>query len=230
MNKRKILKRSAAVLASLALAVGLAATQLSADAASNAYAPLPLPTNSVGAGQLAPNSVGYLDWGSALRGEWNANKAKLNAVQVTANDAKNMAEDALAKPDKGTEAVTKEFAPATVDKIGGKFADNATLIGTVTLPKGTLKVDVDGFWTTLDVGPAGTRPQLALRGTDVSVTIFPGEASPAKSRELTGHATKKVVLSADTEVKVYAFGYNDDQSANGGGRLSVAASIVATYL
>lgn len=130
---------------------------------------------------------------------------------------------------KGSEAFSKEFAFTTVDKIGGKFSDNATLIGTITLPKGTLKVDFDGFWTTLATGPEGTRPQLALRGTDVSVTIFPGEASPLKDRELSGHATKKVTLAADTEVKVYAFGYNDDQSANGAGRLSVATSILATY-
>jgi hypothetical protein len=91
-------------------------------------------------------------------------------------------------------------------------------------------VDADGFWTTLAAGPTGTRPQLALRDTaghDLG-TIFPGEVSPLKDREITGHSTKVVVLSEATTVKVYAFGYNDDTSAAGAGRLQVTASVVAT--
>ena len=129
---------------------------------------------------------------------------------------------------KGAVVVDQAFEPATVANIGGKFADKATVVGKVTLPAGKLKVDADGFWTTLAAGPEGTRPQLALRGDGVSVTIFPGEASPLKDRELTGHATAVVNLDAPTEVTVFAFGYNDDTSSAGGGRLQVTASVVAT--
>lgn len=246
----KILKAAAAValLAGL-VAAPSAATAVNADSARAAATVVPsdntvtsakIVDRSIGAGDyglksmygtaLRDNTVPWLALGSQLRGEIRASQTKADNAALKATAAEDKADDALARPDKGTEAFSKDFAQTTVDKIGGPFASNATLIGTITLPKGTLKVDVDGFWTTLAAGPAGTRPQLALRGTDVAVTIFPGEASPTANRELTGHATKKVVLAVDTEVKVYAFGYNDDTSGNGAGRLAVTTSIVATYL
>lgn len=146
-------------------------------------------------------------------------------VQGEKGDAGDPATDV-----KGTIGVNKTFDPTTVAKIGGKFAENATTVGTFEIAAGTWKIDTDGFWTTLAAGPAGTRPQLALRtvdGADLG-TIFPGEASPTSGREITGHATKVVTLDATTTVTVSAFGYNDDTSSAGSGRLQVTASVVAT--
>lgn len=130
---------------------------------------------------------------------------------------------------KGSVVVDKTFDPTVVTKIGGKFVDNATLVGKVTIPKGKVKIDLDGFWITNAVGPEGTRPQLALRAPSLDGgTIFPGEASPAANREITGHDTTTLTLADDTEFNLYAFGYNDDQSGNGAGRLSVVASVTVS--
>lgn len=130
---------------------------------------------------------------------------------------------------KGSVVVDKTFDPIVVAKIGGKFADNATLVGKVTIPKGKVKIDLDGFWITNAAGPEGTRPQLALRAPSLDGgTIFPGEASPAANREITGHDTTTLTLADDTEFNLYAFGYNDDTSGNGAGRLSVVASVTVS--
>lgn len=170
----------------------------------------PLCPRSVGNGQLVDHVV---------------TRNKIPAADVNA-----YLKDTNTPDVKGDVVVNKSFDPATVEKIGGKFADNATVVGKVTIPAGAWKIDADGFWTTLAAGPDGTRPQLALRdaaGHDLG-TIFPGEASPAKDREITGHSTKVATFATDTTVTVYAFGYNDDASAAGAGRLQVTASVVAT--
>lgn len=206
INTRNI---AAASVASLGLLVGgiafANASAVKPDCKTLSY---PLCPRSVAAGQVVDNSI--------------------PATKITPADRAKFLKDDNTPDVKGDITVNKTFNPTTVEKIGGRFADNATLVGEVTIPAGTSKVDADGFWTTLAAGPAGTRPQLALRGDGVSVTIFPGEASPAKDRELTGHATQVVTLDAATVVKVYAFGYNDDTSAAGAGRLQVTASVVAT--
>lgn len=132
---------------------------------------------------------------------------------------------------KGSVVVDKTFDPTVVVNIGGTFSTKATLVGKVTLPAGKLKIDADGFWTTNATGPAGTRVQLALRAPSLDLgTIFPGDLSTAKDREITGHSTKVVTLTEATEVSVWAFGYNDDTSANGGGRAVVTASVVASVV
>jgi hypothetical protein len=231
----KLIKTVAVAAVALGLITLPSAAQASnpepvASAKAVEYATYPLKKAVVGNGQMSKNAVDWLQLGAQARAHIVALENKAKAAEARAVAAENKADDALARPDKGTEAASKSFDQATVEKIGGPFAANATLVGTITLPKGTLKVDADGFWTTLAAGPNGTRPQLALRGTGVSVTIFPGEASTAKDRELTGHATKKVVLTEATEVKVYAFGYNDDTSDAGAGRLAVTVDILATYL
>ena len=242
MNKITKFLTVALLAAATVLVATSPATAVNADSARATAAVVPS-DNTVTSAKIVDRSIGSMDYGlntifgSAIRDN-TIPAAKIGAdfrnqvatATAKATAAENKADDALARPDKGTEAASKEFAPAVVEKIGGPFAQNATLIGKFTLPKGTLKIDVDGFWTTLESGPAGTRPQLALRSDEVAVTIFPGEVSPLKDRELTGHATRKAVLTEDTEVSVYAFGYNDDQSANGGGRLAVTVSILATYL
>lgn len=170
----------------------------------------PLCPRSVAAGQVVDNS--------------------LPASKIVSSDRAAFLKDTNTPDVKGDVVVNKTFDPTTVAKIGGRFADNATQVGTVMIPAGTWKIDSDGFWTTLLTGPAGTRPELALRttaGADLG-TIFPGEVSPTGGRELTGHATKVITLDTDTTVIVYAFGYNDDTSAAGANRLQVTASVVAT--
>jgi hypothetical protein len=119
--------------------------------------------------------------------------------------------------------------------IGGSFKANKTdLSCALTVPAGRWKLDLSAFFHTTAAGPEGTRPQMAARvgssatafGDDYG-TVFPGTAATIADREITGSATKVVTVTAPTEVKLYAFGYNDDTSANGGGRIEASADFTA---
>jgi hypothetical protein len=118
--------------------------------------------------------------------------------------------------------------PKVVEKVGGSFTTNATVIGTFKLAKGSWLLPVSARFDRTATGPAdGNRPQLAIRynGTKDAATVMGQELSPLKGRELTGADNKVVVLDSETTFTVTGFGYNDDTSAAGGGTFTAGAEI-----
>jgi hypothetical protein len=95
-------------------------------------------------------------------------------------------------------------------------------------------INTSAFFACTAAGPAGTRPQPALRvgATDTAFgddygAILGAEISPAKDRELTGSTVK---VTASTTVEVFAFGYNDDACSAGSGDITAADDVVAVQV
>ena len=115
-------------------------------------------------------------------------------------------------------------APTTIDT-GGSFTQRATELGTLELTAGTYIVNGYGFFDTVNTAtPRGDTPrlQLALRGPAVEGnpfgadygTCFTGAFAPEPAdREATCTTIRTVTLSADTTVRVMAFGYHGDNGA-----------------
>lgn len=224
------------VVPSTAVAVN---TEPTASAKTVTYATLPLPTNSVGAGQLSPNSVGWLDFGSSARSEWSSMK-----VRIT--NAENKADDALARPDYGSLTTTTALAPKVIENLGGKYFgddvnsaadDRYTVIGSFSLGKGKWLVNTSVQFTRTAAGIAGTRPQIGLRiGQDQTLagdakwgkslgTVSGAEISPANGRDLFGSAVGSIDLTQPTTVTVYGFGYNDSQGTEGSGQITAQVTV-----
>jgi hypothetical protein len=119
---------------------------------------------------------------------------------------------------------------ATIDKIGGSFATNATKLGSFKLTAGSWNLFFKERFERTVTGAAGTRMQLAIRdgssgedfGTDMGTEI-----SPLKGRELVQSGVSYVTVDGDTTLDVYGFGYNDDQSAAGSGEITGKAQVWA---
>lgn len=129
-----------------------------------------------------------------------------------------------------------DIPETAIAKIGGPFLDNATLLGSVDLPAGTWMVNTSAVFTRIASGASGatgTRPQLALRynatqGNPYGLsagTLMGTEISPTMSRELTTSAVETITVTQPTQMSVFGFGYNDDQSAAGGGQITAKARI-----
>ncbi len=144
---------------------------------------------------------------------------------------------AFLKDSNGKLGVSKTFDPVVIAHIGGSFKTGKTKVGEFTLPAGTWLINSSAFFARTAAGPAGTRPQLALRvgasdtafGDDYG-TILGAEISPSKDRELTGSTVKIVKVTGPTKVEVFAFGYNDDAGSAGSGDITAAADVVAVQV
>lgn len=119
---------------------------------------------------------------------------------------------------------------ATIDKIGGRFAENRTEVGTFELAPGTYLINGYAMFDRVDDSD-GSSPvlQLAIRGADGSEygTAFTGEFPAKGNLEQTASVTKVITVTKKTEIKVYGFGYNADQSAKGSGNYTVYAQVSA---
>lgn len=120
-----------------------------------------------------------------------------------------------------------DIPETAIAKIGGPFADNATLLGSVDLPAGTWMVNTSVVFSRTISGATGTRPQLALRysGGQNAGTLMGIEISPTAGRELTESAVETIIVTEPTQMSIYGFGYNDDQGAAGGGQITAKAKI-----
>ncbi|WP_350277427.1 hypothetical protein [Kribbella sp. HUAS MG21] len=138
----------------------------------------------------------------------------------------------------GKAGVTATFGPKPIARLGGKYFEGFTTIGTFKLPKGTWLVNTSVTFNRITAGAPGSMPQVGLRigqqspstwGTDVG-TVGGVAISPAKGHDLFGSSVKIVTVDAETTVGVYGFGYNHDQSAAGSGEITAAASVVAVQV
>jgi hypothetical protein len=105
--------------------------------------------------------------------------------------------------------------PVNVALIGGPFATNATLAGSVELPAGKYVVTTDAFFKSNTTTSGNTTLQVATRGVDGSQwgqdlgTGFTGSSPVQANREVTTSTTRVVTLAADTTVEVKVFGYDN---------------------
>lgn len=127
----------------------------------------------------------------------------------------------------------QDIPETAIAKIGGPFLDNATLLGSVDLPAGDWLVNTSAVFTRTTSGATGTRPQMALRYNATQAnpfgesagTLMGVEISPTANRELTESASEYVHITEPTQMSIYGFGYNDDQSAAGSGQITAKARI-----
>jgi hypothetical protein len=125
--------------------------------------------------------------------------------------------------------------PVTIENIGGsfgKFSDHsvrATEVDSFVLPAGTHQLTSNGFFHSTEKTSGLTRLQLALRVDDGTAwgedfgTCFTDAASPLADREATCSTTRVVSVADDTLVKVYAFGYDDNQGSTDSGKFTASA-------
>ncbi|MBP2356616.1 hypothetical protein JOF29_007726 [Kribbella aluminosa] len=142
----------------------------------------------------------------------------------------------------GKAGVSATIKPTVIKTLGGKYFDGFTELGSFKLQKGTWLVNTSVTFNRAAAGAAGSMPQVGLRigqdptaagdakwGTDVG-TVGGVAISPAKGHDLFGSTVKVVMVTAETTVGVYGFGYNQDQGSAGGGEITAAASIVAVQV
>ena len=135
--------------------------------------------------------------------------------------------------------VSSEAAPLPVKDIGGSFgkdpAVRATEIDSVDLKAGKYVLTAEGFFTNNAATSGDTRMQLAVRVQDGSNggwgqdlgTCFTGAISTLADRESHCSSTRVVDLAADASVKVYAFGYADDQGSADSGKVDAKSFVTA---
>lgn len=126
----------------------------------------------------------------------------------------------------------------TITNIGGPFVANSTQLGTLRLHSaGTYQISAYGYFDALDnsATPVSTRLQLAVRGPATTGdpfgqdfgTCFTGVFPQNVDRELTCQSVRTISVSRATTLRVIGFGYNDDQSGNGGGNFTLNADVSA---
>lgn len=139
----------------------------------------------------------------------------------------------------GDLVLTKEFATTTIAKLGGKWFDNKTSVGTFELPAGGPWIIATSVkFTRTANGVAGSRPMVGLRigqaapstwGDDAG-SVGGNDIAPLKNADLFGDDTKVIgPLDTPKTVDVDAFGYNDDQGSAGGGEIETTVRVTVTH-
>lgn len=135
------------------------------------------------------------------------------------------------------EPIYSVSAPTAVTNVGGSFGKapnvRATELGTVNLAAGKYVLTAEGFFINNQATSGGTRMQLAVRVQDGSNdgwgqdlgTCFTGAISPLANRESHCSSTRVVELDQAAEVKVYAFGYADDQGSADSGAVDAKSFV-----
>lgn len=209
-------------------------------------------SNKIAEGGVAGSEVrnGSLT-GSDVRDETEENWRKQAAAKAKAdyqpqlNDLQTQIDEVETTPgedgEDGKDGVVVPVSgqgTATVADVGGtfgKFPDNvrATILDTVDLPAGKYVVTGEGFFINNDATSGQSRMQLALRVEDGSDwgqdlgTCFTGAISPLKNRESHCSSTRVVTLAEDSIVKVFAFGYADDQGSADSGKVNATSFVTA---
>lgn len=126
--------------------------------------------------------------------------------------------------------------PVSIAKIGGRFVENATTVGSFTLQPGTYLLNLNVKFNRPAAAPADepeVQPMLQLLsddGTNEYSTIMGNDIGANAGADLTGSAVRLVTVRAATEMTVKAFGYNEARSSAGGGEVNVeSASVVAVH-
>jgi hypothetical protein len=199
----------------------------SADIKNQSLGSVDLAPNSVGSSELAANSVGSADVKYNSLTGWDILNNDLTGVDVkdgsiTTKDLSDATEATLkgntgenGAPGKdGVIDPVYETSNVNVVKIGGKFADNATIADQFTLSAGKYMISTDALFRSNATTSGNADLQLAVRAADGTVwgqdlgTAFTGDSPVQANREVSVHTTRVVTIPADTTVTVYVFGYD----------------------
>lgn len=138
----------------------------------------------------------------------------------------------------GTSKLVAAYSGVVIEHTGGSWLTRNTKLGSFTLPAGTYTIDTSAIFRRIKVNatdPATvTRPQLALRfnvtstsfGSDVG-TVMGNDISPILEGDLSGSDVRRVQLSSDTTIGVYAFGYQDDRGSSDSGNIEVLRALIS---
>lgn len=213
--------------ASLVTSAGIAdQTIQSRDIAAEGVGASEVRNGSLTGGDMNPNTVKRFLAGERAQVENDGQDEKISSLE-------DRVEVEEAEGDTGAVLGAHLGSAGTViENLGGKFAERATLLDTKTIPAGTYLVNTYAFFDRVDNSqPSSPVLQVAVRGVDGSQwgqdlgTVFTGEFPETGNLEQSASGSRVVTLAADTEVKVYGFGYNADTSANGSGNYTVSADV-----
>lgn len=217
----------------------------------NSVAKVDVGSQAVGTSELQDQSVQSGDISEGGVGASEVRNGSLTGTDMNPNTVQRFLEKGMTPSEKDTYATKADEAAraaatapvagqgtATVANIGGtfgKFPDNvrATILDTVDLPAGKYVVTGEGFFINNQATSGQTRMQLALRvenGTDWGQdlgTCFTGAVSPLANRESHCSSTRVVTLGEDSIVKVFAFGYADDQGSADSGKVNATSFVTA---
>ena len=126
----------------------------------------------------------------------------------------------------------------TVADLGGSWgtfaAPRATLIDTVSLAAGEYMLSTEGIMTTLGSDADGFFGQIAVRsangetwGADLG-TCFTADFGTQANREASCSTTRVVEFAEQTEVKVFAFGYQRDGQGGVSNAVKAKSFLTAT--
>lgn len=214
--------------------VATAAAGVAALAAAVIVAPNTVNSASIQDGQVKTADIGAGQvWQSQMAPA--VNDVYLKTYNKTVGTAQ-LTDAMKTKVELGT-GVSVTLAAKGLDQIGGSFKTGKTKLGEITLPAGTWLINATGFFSRSVAGPAGTRPQLALRvgasdtefGEDYG-TALGAEISPSKDRELTISEVKVKTIASTTTIEVFAFGYNDDGGSAGSNVIAASADVAAVRI
>ncbi|GAB2582357.1 hypothetical protein [Kribbella endophytica] len=240
----RITKKAVAGIAALALAGGGGVLVMSsADAAQSA--PQPSAPGARDAGGSIPNTKGAVTNWNLGKGSVYGDNLGPGMVQwfttVYNGSVHEIGLDANLKNQLGNgKGTSATFAAKAIEKIGGSFATNKTVVGELKLPgAGIYLVNTQAKFDRKDLGSTGyetptteTYPSLVVRydGDKDAGTIMGSPVSKAGFVELTGSSTATVTVTGPTTLNIYGFGYNEDRSAFGGGQITVAGQATAVKI
>lgn len=126
----------------------------------------------------------------------------------------------------------------TVADMGGSWgtfaAPRATLIDTVSLEAGEYLLNAEGIMTTLGADADGFFGQIAVRSVDNTTwgkdlgTCFTADFGTQANREASCSTTRVVEFAEQTEVKVFAFGYQRDGQGGVSNAVKAKSFLTAT--
>jgi collagen triple helix repeat protein len=135
----------------------------------------------------------------------------------------------------GKSTLKAVYNDKAIEKVGGKFLENKTPLGTFTLPAGTWVINssVQFQRTAASNVTVSVRPQFGIRafhteGNPFGLnfgTVMP-EIAPYAGADAFGSDSHRVELTEETTFTVSAFGYQDDRGGQDGNTIKVLNATV----
>ncbi|GGU22472.1 hypothetical protein [Nocardioides albus] len=188
---------------------------------------------SITSGDVAENGVGTSEIRNGTITGADINDATEKGLRGAKGDKGDKGDTGAPGKDGVVTAKSVNSTATPIANIGGSFATRKTEVGSTHLEAGKYLVNAYGFFDRVDNSASSTPVlQLAVRGLDGTQwgldfgTAFTGEFPATGNLEQTASSTRYVTVPAGgLDVKVYAFGYNADTSANGSGNYTVSADV-----
>lgn len=190
---------------------------------------------------IAEGGVGYSE---VRNGSLTGTDMNPNTVKRFLADTKGMTQaekDSYALKSEVPDPIDPVFSvgnETTVADMGGSWgtfaAPRATQIDTVSLEAGEYLLNAEGIMSTLGADADGFFGQIAVRSVDGTTwgkdlgTCFTADFGTQANREASCSTTRVVEFSEQTEVKVFAFGYQRDGQGGVSNAVKAKSFLTAT--